>query len=481
MQIERLRRVPAQLLFLSCLAASGAASADDFYSSYRMPHADWSLFAGANWTDNATLTPNGPNDTIATAGFGGSLYRDTPQFKADLDGVAYYEDYLSGTYGSNWLGNFRGLASYAFIPESFSWVAEDAFGQVNANPLLPTTPANRINGNFFSTGPDGYLRFSSDLGLTLGARYARSNFESNPYAQVDDQRLTGNLGLVKHLSQLTAISLNATASRVEYQVPGHPGFDQAEFFGRYESRSARSGLTLDAGTSKLRDSVTGSDVQDPVVRLSVFHRLTPSWNVNLSAGQQYQNTATALQSAVNSTQVVNGQVSPPSTRGPPTGAGGPTADVLLSQSPYQSQYLTLAFDFVRPRTTFDLHGRFERQRYQFAEAGSDRDLRGGGARFSRQLRPALSFYASADYESRAPLAGQPGDRTKYADIGLQWRLGSMLSATAAYHFEDRKTDSSGYPYIVNRLYLGVAYGPPKRGTSFQPPTQTAPGSSTPGP
>jgi hypothetical protein len=474
MPMLRARGVAGQLLLLTCLAAAGAASAEDFYSSYRLPHADWSLFAGVNRTDNATLTANGPSDTIATAGFGGSLYRDSAQLKADLDGVAYYEDYLGGTFGSSWLGNFRGRASYEFIPESFSWVAEDAFGQVNANPLLPTTPANRVNGNFFSTGPDGYVRFTSDLGLTLGARYAQSNFQSNPYAQVDDHRLTGNVGLVKHLSQLTAISLNATASRVEYQVPGHPGFDQAEFFGRYESRSARSGLTLDAGTSKLRDSVTGSDVQDPVVRLSVFHRLTPSWNVNLSAGQQYQNTATALQSAVNSTQVVNGQVSPPATRGPPTGAGGPTADVLLNQSPYQSQYLTLAFDFVRPRTTFDLHGRFERQRYQFAEAGLDRDLRGGGMRFSRQLRPALAFTAGADYESRAPLAGQPGDRTKYADLGLEWRLGAMLAATLAYHREDREADTGGYAYAVNRLYLGVTYGPQRHGTMSPPPAQAAP-------
>jgi hypothetical protein len=477
MQMDRSRAVAGQLLLLTGLAAAAAASAEDYYSSYRLPHADWSLFAGANFTDNATLAANGPSDTIATAGFGGSLYRDGPQLKADLDGVAYYEDYLGGTFSSSWLGNFRGRASYAFVPDSFSWVAEDAFGQVSANPLLPTTPANRVNGNFFSTGPDGYLRFSSDFGLTLGARYAQSNFQSNPYAQVDDQRLTGNLGLVKHLSQLTAISLNATASRVEYQVAGHPGFDQAEFFGRYESRSARSGLTLDAGTSKLRDSVTGSDVQDPVVRLNVFHRLTPSWNVNLSAGQQYQNTASALQSAVNSTQVVNGQVVPPTSGGPPTGAGGPTVDVLLNQSPYQSQYLTLGFDFVRTRTTFDLHGRFERQRYQFAAAGSDRDLRGGGVRFSRQLRPALAFRASADYESRAPLAGQPGDRTKYADIGLEWRLGAMLAANFAYHREDREADTGGVAYAVNRLYLGLSYGPPKHGTLAQP----APASVTVGP
>ena len=72
MQTGQLRSTPALLLILAGFGASGTAAADDPYSAYRTPHSDWSLFAGANFTDNATLAPNGPSDTIAT-GRGPSL------------------------------------------------------------------------------------------------------------------------------------------------------------------------------------------------------------------------------------------------------------------------------------------------------------------------------------------------------------------------------------------------------------------------
>jgi hypothetical protein len=485
MQTERSRRTPALVLLVTGLAGSGAAAADDLYSAFQTPHADWSLLAGATRTDNATLAPSGPSDTIAMAGFGGSLYRDTEHLKADLDGLVYYENYLGGTYSSDVLGHFNGRVSYAFVPERFTWVVEDGFGQVNANPALPTTPFNRVNGNILSTGPDGYLRFGSDVGLTLGARYSQSNYQSNyqsnTSAYIDDQTLTGNLGLIKHLSQAAALSLNATVARIEYRAPGSPGYDQVEVFGRYETRNARSGIALDAGTSKLRDTVTGSVVQDPLLRLTFFHRLTPSWNVNLSAGQQYENTSTALQGALSTTQVVNGQVVPSGTGSAPAGTGGVTANVFPTQSPFRSDYLRAAFDFVRPRTTVDLHGSFERQRYQFAASGLELDVRGGGASFHRQVRPSLSFHAAVDYERQASAEGFPGYQSKLADVGLDWRAGAMLAVTVAYHREDRKADAGGYPYLVNQIYLGLSYGPPKRGISFQPPGQTTPGTAIPGP
>jgi hypothetical protein len=44
----------------------------------------------------------------------------------------------------------------------------------------------------------------------------------------------------------------------------------------------------------------------------------------------------------------------------------------------------------------------------------------------------------------------------------------MLAVDLLYHREERTADAGGFPYTVNRIYLALSYGPPKRGFSFQP-------------
>jgi len=473
MQNERMPRSAGLALLGVGIVASGAVLADDLYGAFRTPHADWSIFAGAAYTDDATLVPGGPSDTIATAGLGGSLYRDDGRLKADITGSAYWEDYTHKTYSEHVLGNLVGLVSYAFVPEQFTWVVQDTFGEVTANPLLPTTPANRISANIASTGPDGYLRLGGDTGLALGARYSKSSFQSNPYAQVDNDTVSGNIGLVQHLSPSSTLSLNADATRIEYQVGGHPTYNQYELFGRFSSKTARAGVAIDAGATEVRGD--GSTSHDPLVRITLFRRLTPSWNVNLTADSVYQNTSTALQSALAASTVVNGQVVPVGTGGSPPGATGGAADVILSQNAFHSEDAILAFDFVRPRTTINIHGSINRQRYQFGGSGLDRNMSGVGAQFSRRLTPSLTLHANADYVHRQPSVLNPSDRTTYGDAGLDWRPGALLGVTLAYHREDRSADVSGYSYVASRIYLGFTYGSPKHGISVQPPGPGTPG------
>jgi hypothetical protein len=473
MRIERGLRSSLLVLVVAGLAAPGLATADDLYSGMRTPHSDWSLFAGATYTDDATLLPNGPSDTIVTAGLNASLYRDTGRLKADIDGSARWEDYVHNTFEDHVLGSLVGLVSYALVPEHLTWVVQDTYGQLNSNPLAPTTPQNRINANLVSTGPDAYLRLGGGTGLQFGARYAQSNYQSNPSAPVDDHRLTGNLGLIHHLSAETALSFNVSASRIQYQVPGRPGYDQADLFVRYETRGSRDGLALDAGASELRQ--TGEVVRDPLLRLTFYRRLTPSWNLNLSASSTFQNTATAFQSALSGSQAINGQVVP---TGSGTGsglAGGSVADVIQSQSAFRAENARIAFDFVRPRTTFDINGNVERDRYQFGASDLDRNVFGVGASFSRRLQPSLSVRLSAAYDRRSPLGAFPADRTTYGDAALDWRAGAMLGVTLAYHHEDRSADAGGFAYQQHLVYLGLTYGPPKRGVSFEPPGKGASG------
>ena len=480
MRIERGSRASSLVWLVAGLAASLSARGEDFYRGLQTPHTDWALFADVGHTDNATLLPNGPSDTIVTAGLDTSLYRDTGRLKADVAASAYWEDYLNGTFKDHVLGHLVGLVSYAFVPERFIWVVEDTYGQLNANPLLPTTPENRLNANVVTTGPDLYLHLSGDTELQLGARYSQSNFQQVGNANPDDQRLMGHLGLVQHLSQSTALSLNGAASQIQSQFTGQPTYDEYEAYGRYAHEDTRSGLALDAGASEIRQA--HSVEHAPLLRLTLYRRLTPYWNVNLSAGSLFENSAYAFQSALGGTQVVNGQVVPtaPGATGPGT-AGAGTADVIVSHSAFRAETARIGVEFVTPRTRFDINGGIERDRFQFGASDLDRDVISGGGSFSRYLRRAVAVRLAATYERRAPLATLPADRTLYGDLAVDWRFGPLLQATLAYHHEARSTELGGFAYTENLIYLRLSYGPPKRSNSGHGPSSGAPGTQTTGP
>ena len=343
------RAALAGAVFCGAMAA-GPAGADDIYSGLRdAAHVVVAARGRAAYRcQRRTLEPGGPSDTIATAGVDASVYRDTGHLKLDFDGSLRYEDYLDHTYPSHTLGQLVGTAQYAFVPDRFVWMLQDTYGQTTINPEAPTTPQNRINANYVSTGPDAALPLGNSLDLLLGARYAQANFQSNPVAQVDNDTVSGNLGLRERLSPTSSLSINATASRLDYQDTPLPGYDQQSLYGRFDARSARGGLALDLGASQLKQN--GQTVRDPLARLTLFHRLTPSWNVNLAVSSEFQNSAQALQSALSNARVLNGQL----VNGATAPAGGPpgsaVADINLTQAPFRSDSARLAFDFVRPRT-----------------------------------------------------------------------------------------------------------------------------------
>jgi hypothetical protein len=241
-------------------------------------------------------------------------------------------------------------------------------------------------------------------------------------------------------------------------------------FGRFDARSPRGGIALDLGVTQLRDN--GSTVHSPLLRLTAFHRLTPSWNVNAAAGLEYRNSGQALQSAFGSTLVVNGQIAPGGIAGAGQAVGG-VADINLTRSVLRSEYGTVAFDFVRPRTRFEISTGVSRERYQFGASIFDRDLSRFAANFTYRLRPTLDLRATGDYERRKPLMALPADRSTTGGAEFVWRPGTLLVVTLGYAHDERSTDAGGFGYRQNRVYLGLAYGPPVPRVMFEPPGRRA--------
>ncbi len=232
---------------------------------------------------------------------------------------------------------------------------------------------------------------------------------------------------------------------------------------------------IDAGYTQVRQA--GSTSSDPLLRLTVFRRLTPSWNVNLSLGSEFQNAGAATQSALSGSQVLNGQTVPVGLPGATPGGGNGVANVLLNENVFHAEHASLSLDFVRPRTTIDLHANVTDQHYEFNASALDRELIEFGAGFTRRLRPSLTFHASVSQDQQLEPAAEPGYRYTFADAGFDWHAGSWLTIALSYHREHRPVGADYPGYTENVVYLGLTYGPPKHNFVGQPPVQ--PGSTLP--
>jgi len=447
----------AAILIGGLLGGAGARCAE-LIEELKTPHNDWSVFAGATYTDNATLTPNGPDDTIATAGLAVSLFQSVPRIRASLDGSLYYTDYLHHTYKSDVFGGVSGSAALFIVPERFSWYLDDVYGQVTANALAPSTPGNRVNANTFATGPDLSIPLGQTIELTAAGRYEETNFGHNQYllSNFDDHRLQGRLGLDGHPSQASTVGLEADYSRVEYQAASSAFYDQSDLYLEYIARLTRGGVELQAGATRIKQF--GAEETSPLIRITAYRQILPSWSLNFGASREFGNATDIFRAAADSGRVVGGTVVV-APSGPPVG-GGTTSDQNLTLSVLRRDELRLSLDFKRPRTQVTFATTYGRERAAEGPSDVDRDFSTVSFVASRVLRPTMEAHLGGGYERRVPQGPTiPGDHTTTADAGLDARMSSTLTMNLSYRHESRSTDLGGIPYRVNYVYLGLSYAP----------------------
>jgi hypothetical protein len=418
------RNLVRALLAATLASASGLASAD----------LGWSVTAGVANSDNANRVETGKvDDTLATLGASIDYTHESRRLQASLNGSGTYLEYLDDTYDSDFIASGTASLVFGIVPERFLWTIEDTFGQLTINQFEPVTPENRQNANFFSTGPDFFLRLGSQTDLQIGGRYADSRYEETD--TVDDTRLTGTIALIRRTSPNVAWSAVADATRVEYDLPGDPGYDQQSLFGRLEAEGARQTLSVDLGATRVKDG--DESYTNPLLRLSWNRRLTPSWTMDLSLGSEYRNTADRFVSGVSR---------------PDTGTGA----VNASGVPSETYYGGLSFAFERPRTRFYFGGSYNEDNYvRSGELDEENWSANVGA--SRRFTERLQGFADYRVENRDYSSSIGSDDTQTFSLRLDWALGRVTFVTLGYRREDRDSDIGTNSYTENLVYLSFSY------------------------
>ncbi len=428
---------PDAVLVKRSLLAGAIGAALILAAPVQAAEVGWSAGVGVGHTDNATrVETDTVSDTIAALSGSLDLSHESRRVEASLVGHLTHLSYLDDTYDDDLLARAVGKLSFAFVPERFFWVVEDTFGQNAINEFQPVTPENRQNVNVFSTGPDAYLRFGSNFELRLSGRYGSTSYERS--TQVDETRLLGEAELLRRVSATSAWGIAGSAARIEYDLPGNPGYDQQALYGTLQAEGARQDIRVDLGINQVADA--GESYSDPLIRINWNRQLTPSWTMNLNAGSEYQNSSDRF---VGSVEV-------------PGGDSG-TGNVTISGIPSATYYGGVTFGFERPRTRLSAGARYSQE--NFIRSGQpDRDTWSLRAGASRRFTPRVQGFVDAAFEQREFGGLTLGsDDTVSVAAWVDWGLGRTVFLTAGYRFEDRSSDGVGQQYTENLIYLSVSY------------------------
>lgn len=397
---------------------------------------EYGVEVGIGTSDNIRRVPaNEESETIATAGLDLSLAREGGRVEADVEVDLTYYDYQDNTFDSEVSGIANADMRINFVPERFIWVLIDNFGQTELDPFAVSTPANRENINYLTTGPDLTLRLGSVGSLTLFGRYSMTTFEESNF---DDERKLGGISLGRDLSARSNVSLNVTAERVEFEDPAFGSdYDRQSAFLRYEVDGARTRIGAEAGYTEIHDS--GDTSSSPLLELDLARDISERSTVTLLAGIRSSDSASALRSA------------------PGAGGGIPSRPGQISTTDtFQTRHATLGWQFNAQRTNVMLSAGYEKDEYD-NQSALDLKRNFFQASAQRLITPRLTLRIQGSlYSSESAATSQEDDETRFG-LGLSWNAVGRLYVELDVDKFNRDSSNPLTEYNETRAFLRFAW------------------------
>ena len=418
-------------------AALGAVIAGLLANSpaVRAAELSYGVDVGVGQTDNvARVSTDEQDETIASVGAQLRLDHESRRLRANVETRLEYRDYLDNTYDGEVVGNLLANGVFAFVEDRFTWTVTDTFGQTTQNQFAPSTPDNRANVNYLSTGPDFTLPLGSRNKLLMHGRYIDLHYEDS---DVGNQRVRGELALQRTLSDASNVSLNVTSEQTRFDDAALVDFDNNEGFARYEVDAARTSLSLDAGVNE----ITRGDETDRgwLGRLNLKRRTSTSLTVGLELGHDFSDAGNAFADL---------QVNQPGSTEP--------VPVQQTATPFENTYGTVYGQFSRNRTDILLRAGYYDEGYQ-AQPLFDRKRITLELGLNRNLNASLSAHCNANYSRQEYDALNRKFTDLTANLGVRWSVGRSTSVSFDYSFMDRNDNASDSDYRANEIWVRFGY------------------------
>lgn len=392
---------------------------------------------GIGYSDNITETSTDKRgDEMLGIGVQLAGLEQSARFNGALLADLQHVNYLQGTFSPQVIGNFSGYGTYTLVPEYVQWVAQDSFGQGLVDPIATPSPGNLENINTFTTGPTFTIPLGTLTLLNLSARYSRVTYQVSP---LDSNDYGGSLSLTHLLSARSRISVNVQTERYDYTDPINPNYDDRQAFVRYAIEGARTRIDVDAGYDEVRGNQLNSN--GPLVRLNISRTITTGSVLSLSAGRDTSNSSSFLTQS----QSVSG-IGLQATSGRQTAA------------PFANQYESLAWSFIRRRTTLSFTVAHYQQVYD-GQSNLDNSIDSAEVRVSRIVYPGVSVGLDGGYskDSFSPQTGGNYNQ-EHGGLNVKWQLARKLALTFEYDHYNRDSDVALFTYSENRVWVRFQYG-----------------------
>ena len=393
-----------------------------------------SVEAGLGYSDNIGRDDDDKTDqTLASLGVTADLSRREGRLTGSMVGDLYYVNYLDNAYDDDIYGRADVYGAYAFVPDTFSWVVQDSFGQVRRNPLGRPNPGNQENVNYFSTGPDLTLRLGERGFLNLAGRYSLATYEESP-SDYDSLSTWATLG--RRLSEQSDIGVKAAGYWIEFDDQSFADdYDISEVSLVYNVAGSRTQISAEAGYTTLNYQDETND--GPLFRVSLRREVGAASSVTLRLGQEYTDPGRRFQNGGR----------------PPGGPGsGIPNDTLNVGDPFQNRYAEFAWATDLSRTRLSVGVRYSDHEYQ-TRSDLDRQrwsiygdwLRRVTERFSLRMRAVMEH---EEYDD----GSLDDDRLRFS-AGVSWDVTPKTYLTFDWDYFKGDGNSVLRDYTENRLWL----------------------------
>lgn len=322
-----------QILALACLSSVASLAAERGYS----------IDAGVRQTDNIERSLNGTDETILDFGFGLTFSEQTRRISMDIAAVGRYETYVNDVFSDEFVPFLKGFVQITLVEDRLAWVIEDNLGQLARNTFDATSPGNRQNTNFLSTGPDFWLKLGGATVLKISGRYSNSYFELQ---RADNDRLLGSFDLIREISGSRSISLSGSTERVEFDdVPLNSNYDRQEAYLSYQSEVSRGTVRVEFGGTEIHDREDKSS--GFLGRFHIDRKLAGGAVLNVDIGRQFSDSSRIFRANQNAGLFL-----------------GEIQDQRASSDPFESSSFDISYDREYDGGTFRVQARWLDEQYE---------------------------------------------------------------------------------------------------------------------
>ncbi len=397
---------------------------------------DYEIQFGASRNDNIARTETAEiEETIALVGLELDLQHVSKRLELGIATNLEYRNYTDNTFDDEVVGSLNADLFLKLVPDVFSWVFQEQFGNVQTNPFEANTEPNRQDINRFSTGPDLRIRMGSVTSVEIAGRYSANSFE---VGDLDSDTLNGQLALVRSLSSRSSLSLNLSADRIEFDDEiANSNYDRQTVFVGFQSAVSRGSLTLNLGYNEIHDN--GATFDGSLVGLEWTRDISSSTTFRVAYDQRLSDVADSF-----------GRNQAP---GPGFGDVQQTPGV---SDPFENNQFSAGVDFSRGGNSLFVAASFSED--EFLTLGNlDRNWTDIRAGVSRTLGSAWQFRLGGSFrKTEFDLSGREDDDLTYG-LGLSRQLSRTLGINLDWARNDRDSSDIGFSYVENVINLSFSY------------------------